>query len=78
LHGAIERLVDERRHNSRVHLIDHKYHFSRIYWKNVSHQNLPVTIKYTEMVAGIFPYFTHDKLPDNGKESLMFLEKYQN
>jgi hypothetical protein len=32
-----------------------------------------VTIKYPEMVVEIFPYFTHDKLPDHGKESLWFL-----
>lgn len=54
-------------------LIDQVYQFSRMYWKSVSQQNLPVTIKYPEMVAEIFPYFTHDKLPDHGKESLWFL-----
>lgn len=36
-------------------------------------QNLPVTIKYPEMVAELFLYATHDKLPDHGKESLWFL-----
>ena len=54
-------------------LSDQVYQFSRMYWKSVSQQNLPVTIKYPEMVAEIFPFFTHDKLPDFGKESLWFL-----
>ena len=49
------------------------YQFICMYWKSISQQNLPVTIKYPEMVAEIFPYFTHDKLPDHGKESLWFL-----
>ena len=54
-------------------LIDQVYQFSRMYWKSVSQQNLPVTIKYPEMVAEIFPHFTQDKLPDFGKENLWFL-----
>ena len=54
-------------------LIDQVYQFSRMYWKSVSQQNLPVTIKYPEMVAEIYPHFLHDKLPDFGKESLWFL-----
>ena len=54
-------------------LIDQVYQFSRMYWKSVSQQNLPVTIKYPEMVAEIFPYFSQNKLPDFGKESLRFL-----
>ncbi len=54
-------------------LIDQVYQFSRMYWKSVSQQNLPVTIKYPEMVAEIFPYFSKDKLPEHGKESLWFL-----
>ena len=54
-------------------LIDQVYQFSRMYWKSVSQQNLPVTIKYPEMVAKIYPYFEDDKLPDFGKENLWFL-----
>ncbi len=54
-------------------LIDQVYQFIKMYWKSVNHQNLPVTIKYPEMVAEIFQYFTHDKLPYRGKESLWFL-----
>jgi hypothetical protein len=54
-------------------LIDQVYQFSRMYWKSTNQQSLPVTIKYPEMVAEIYPYFQHDKLPDFGKESLWFL-----
>lgn len=55
-------------------LIDQVYQFSRIYWKSVSQQNLPVTIKYPEMVAEIAPFFTGGDLPDNmGRNSLWFL-----
>lgn len=38
-------------------LIDQVYQFSRIYWKSVKQQNLPVTIKYPEMIAQMLPYF---------------------
>lgn len=54
-------------------LIDQIYQFSRMYRKSTNQQSLPVTIKYPEMVAEIYPYFQHDKLPDFGKESLWFL-----
>jgi len=54
-------------------LLDQVYQFSRMYWKSISQQNLPVTIKYPEMVAEIYPYFEHDKLPDFGKKNLWFL-----
>lgn len=54
-------------------LIDQVYQFSRMYWKSVSQQNLPVTIKYSEMVAKIFPHFDGDIIPDFGKTNLWFL-----
>ena len=54
--------------------IDQVYQFSRMYWKSTNQQILPVTIKYPEMVAEIYPYFQHDKLPDFGKENLWFLK----
>lgn len=54
-------------------LIDQVYQFSRMYWKSISQQNLPVTTKYPEMVAEIFPHFEHNTLPDFGKENLWFL-----
>ena len=54
-------------------LIDQVYQFSRMYWKSISQQNMPVTIMYPEMVAEIFPYFKNPVLTDFGKESLWFL-----
>lgn len=54
-------------------LIDQVYQFSRMYWKSTNQQSLPVTIKYPEMVAEIYPHFQHDKLQDFGRESLWFL-----
>lgn len=54
-------------------LIDQVYQFSRMYWKSVAQQNMPVTILYPQMVAKIFPYFKTPVLKDFGKESLWFL-----
>jgi hypothetical protein len=55
-------------------LIDQIYQFSRIYWKSVKQQNLPVTIKYPEMVAQIAPHFSTGSIPSNiGKDNLWFL-----
>lgn len=54
-------------------LIDQVYQFSRMYWKSVSQQNLPVTIKYPEMVAEMFPHFDADIIPEYGRKSLWFL-----
>ena len=49
------------------------YKFSRMYWKSVKQQNLPITIKYPEMVAEIVPHFEDDYLPEFGKRNLWFL-----
>lgn len=54
-------------------LIDQVYQFSRMYWKSVRQQNLPVTIKYPEMVAEIFPHFEGKEIPTFGKDNLWFL-----
>jgi hypothetical protein len=54
-------------------LIEQVYQFSRMYWKSVSHQNLPVTIKYPEMVAQIAPHFEGNDIPHFGKDNLWFL-----
>lgn len=54
-------------------LIDQIYQFSRMYWKSVSQQNIPVTIAYPEMVAKIFPYFKQPKIPEFGTNNLWFL-----
>lgn len=54
-------------------LIDQVYQFSRMYWKSVRQQNLPVTIKYPEMVAEIYPHFEGNGIPTFGKDNLWFL-----
>ena len=54
-------------------LTDQVYQFSRMYWKSVSQQNLPVTICYPEMVAEIFPHFSSDTIPPYGRTNLWFL-----
>ncbi|MFZ4799288.1 MAG: Piwi domain-containing protein [Bacteroidia bacterium] len=54
-------------------LIDQVYQFSRMYWTSVTQQNLPVTVKYPEMVAEKYPHFESTNLPDFGKENLWFL-----
>lgn len=54
-------------------LIVQVYQFSRLYFKSVSQQNLPVTIKYPEMVAEIAPHFIDPEIPDYGKDKLWFL-----
>ncbi|HNQ69008.1 MAG TPA: Piwi domain-containing protein [Bacteroidales bacterium] len=54
-------------------LINQVYQFSRLYWKSVTQQSLPVTVKYPEMVAEMFPNFDLPALPEFGKETLWFL-----
>lgn len=54
-------------------LIDQVYQFSRMYWKSVRQQNLPVTIKYPEMVAEMLPHFDGNEIPPRGQDSLWFL-----
>jgi hypothetical protein len=54
-------------------LIDQVYQFSRMYWKSISQQNLPVTTIYPEMVAEIYPHFEAENLPVFGKKNLWFL-----
>lgn len=54
-------------------LLDQVYQFSRMYWKSVSQQNLPVTIKYPEMVAETYPFFEYDVIPPFGQKNLWFL-----
>jgi hypothetical protein len=54
-------------------LINQVYQFSRMYWKSTNQQSLPVTIKYPEIFAEIFPHFEHNHLLDFGKENLWFM-----
>jgi hypothetical protein len=54
-------------------MLNRVYQFSRMYWKSVKQQNLPITIKYPEMVAEIVPHFSDAELPPFGKTNLWFL-----
>ena len=54
-------------------LLNHVYKFSRMYWKSVKQQNIPVTIKYPEMVAEIVSHFSEAELPPFVKNNLWFL-----
>ena len=54
-------------------LIDQVYQVCKMYWKSVKQQHLPVTIKYPEMVAEIFPHLGVRTLPEFGKDKLWFL-----
>ncbi|UFK97708.1 Piwi domain-containing protein [Kaistella faecalis] len=54
-------------------LIEQVYQFSRMYWKSVKQQNLPVTIKYSQMVAEMLPHFQGTTIPEFGKDKLWFL-----
>lgn len=53
-------------------LIEQVYQFSRMYWKTVKQQGLPVTIKYPEMIAEIMPHFD-DPTAYSDNRSLWFL-----
>ena len=52
-------------------LIDQIYQFSRMYWKSVSQQSLPVTISYPEMIARIHQQFKYS-IPEFGLDKLWF------
>ncbi len=54
-------------------LIEQVYQFSRLYWKSLRQQNVPITIKYPEMVAEIAPRFDGSTIPPYGEETLWFL-----
>ena len=41
----------------KLELLQQVYQFSRIYWKSVAQQNMPVTIMYPKMLAEIMPHF---------------------
>lgn len=54
-------------------LLDQVYQFSRIYWKSVKQQNLPVTVSYPTALAKIFSHFQDQSLNDFGQSNLWFL-----
>jgi hypothetical protein len=54
-------------------LINQVYQFSRMYFKSLVQQNLPVTVKYPEIIAELAPYMESADLPSNSKNNLWFL-----
>ena len=54
-------------------IITQVYQFSRVSWQTVKLQNLPITLKYSEMIAKSLPYFEQNALPEFGKNTLWFL-----
>lgn len=54
-------------------LIDQVYQFSRMYWKSVRQRNMPVTIEYSKLIAGMIANFNNKELVPFAKNSLWFL-----
>lgn len=54
-------------------LLEQVYEFSRMYWKSFKQQSLPVTLKYSEMIASMVPYFVNHEIPEYGKDRLWFI-----
>ncbi len=54
-------------------IMDQVYQFSRMYWKSISQQSLPVTTLYPEMVAQMYPHFDNEHLNEFGMNNLWFL-----
>lgn len=53
-------------------LLTQVFQFSRLYWKSLKPQNVPITIKYPEMVAQMLPRFQAG-IKDEVKDKLWFL-----
>lgn len=58
--------------NITLELLTQVYQFSRLYWKSLRQQNVPITIKYPEMLAQIAPRFQNG-IPEHAKDKLWFL-----
>ncbi|QQR98395.1 MAG: hypothetical protein IPK18_02365 [Sphingobacteriales bacterium] len=71
LKATDETILDDSKTTKAI--VDQVYQFSRMYWKSVKQQNIPVTILYPEMVAEIFPHFEIQELKQFGKDNLWFL-----
>lgn len=56
-------------------LITQVYQLSRIYWKTIDQQNLPITILYPSLLAEFLPYFQGENLPnkDFSTKTLWFI-----
>lgn len=54
-------------------LIEQVYQFSRVYWKSVKQQNLPITVSYPAMLAEIYSHFKDEHLNEFARSNLWFL-----
>ena len=51
--------------NSIPELLQQVFQFSRIYWKSIRQQNLPVSTLYPKMIAEIMPHFAQIGVTEN-------------
>lgn len=56
-----------------IPILEQVCRFSLLYWKSVSRQWLPVTLRYPEMLAQIAPHFKYKDWGELGGDSLWFL-----
>jgi len=56
-------------------LIQQVFQLSRMFWKTVDQQNLPITVKYPAILTEFLPYFRYEEIPNPafGCKSLWFL-----
>ena len=48
-----------------VKIISQIYEFSRLYWKSIQQQSLPVTISYSKLIADFISHFPNHSIPRN-------------
>lgn len=56
-----------------LELLTQVYQFSRLSYKSVKQQNMPITTLYPELAARIVPFFDGKSIPENGRQFLGFL-----
>lgn len=56
-------------------LLKQIFQLSRMYWKSVDQQNIPITIKYPSLLTEFLPYFRYEEIPNPefGCKTLWFL-----
>ncbi len=54
-------------------LMKQVYSFCFMHWRTVKQPPIPVTVRYPEMLAQMFPWFDSEVLPEYGKKTLWFL-----
>ena len=54
-------------------LITQVYQFSRLSWKTIGMQNMPITTLYPELAARIVPFFINNTMPQAGRQTPWFL-----